>query len=160
MTVVLVHHFKQTVVKCQRTKSQMAGLSIKGVESDHHITGAFERSRRHPHIHTTAVHDHVRLELLFEACKSHVLVCAEKNRKRRRCWEKQRDDDEVDSSLLYFSLDREQHEEQAAKTHGTSWAENRPKPNLSSLLVFTINLHNFTFSPCAALRKEERPLAV
>ena len=146
MTVVLVHHFKQPVVKCQRTKSQMAGLSIKGVESDHHITGAFERSRRHPHIHATAVHDHVRLELLFEACKSHVLVCAEKNRKRRRCWEKQRDDDEVDSSLLYFSLDREQHEEQAAKTHGTSWAENRRKPNLSSLLVFTINLHNFTFS--------------
>ena len=74
----------------------MAGLSIKGVESDHHITGAFERSRRHPHIHTTAVHDHVGLELLFESCKSHVLVCAEKNKKRRRCWENQRNDDEVD----------------------------------------------------------------
>ena len=108
MSVVLVHHFKQPIVKCQRTKSQMAGLSIKGVESDHHITGAFERSRRHPHIHTTAVHDHVRLELLFEACKSHVLVCAEKNKKRRRCWEKQRDDDEVDckQSVVFFSRSR------------------------------------------------------
>ena len=65
----------------------MAGLSIKGVESDHHITGAFERSRRHPHIHATAVHDHVGLELLFEACKSYILVCAEENKKRRRCWD-------------------------------------------------------------------------
>ena len=82
----------------------MAGLSIKGVESDHHITGAFERSRRHPHIHATAVHDHVGLELLFEACKSHVLVRAEESKKRRRCWENQRKDDEVDceQSLIFF----------------------------------------------------------
>ena len=49
------------------------------------------------------------------------------------------------NSLSLF-LDLEQHEAQAAKPQGTSWAENRPKPNLSSLLVFTINLHNFTFS--------------
>ena len=61
------------------------------------------------------------------------------------------------NSLLYFSSDQEQHEAQAAKPQGMSsaqaakpqgmsWVENRPTPNLSSLLVFTINLHNFTFS--------------
>ena len=130
----------------------MAGLSIKGVESDHHITGAFERSRRHPHIHTTAVHDHVRLELLFEACKSHVLICAEKNKKRRRCWEKQRDDDEVDckQSVVFFSRSRATWGagcEAPRNKLGRKLTEAQPLLSpLSSLLVFTINLHDFTFS--------------
>ena len=100
----------------------MAGLSIKGVESDHHVTGAFERSRRHPLIHAIAVHDHVGLELLFEACKSHVLVCTGENKTKST------------------------HEALVANSRGTSRAEGRPEPNLSSLLTFNINLHNITFS--------------
>ena len=130
----------------------MTGLSIKGVESDHHITGAFERSRRHPHIHATAVHDHVGFELLFEACKSHVLVCAEESKKRRRCWENQRNDDEVDceQSLLFLWIKSNTSRWLRSRKERVGWKIDRsptsPLPSFSPLICIILLFR----SPCVA----------